>query len=93
MDMEMSRVGASFVSKAAESNPMQMLIGIIDSNPDASKDELFALFKEELEQEPAYQRAVEWYFFINMHNNYLSPRKPSRKSPQEREEPPLRALS
>lgn len=71
---ESSRVGASFLAKQATDNPREMLIGLIEENKDATKDDLFKIFRKHLDDEPGYQRAVDWYFFINMYEYAVSNR-------------------
>lgn len=64
--VESSRTGASFIGKHEANNPRQMLIRILEDNSGASKEVLFSLFRLCLEEDEGFQRAVDWYFFINM---------------------------
>ncbi len=65
--VESSRTGATALAKAFTENPRKMLINLIEQNPDADKESLFKLFREQLDDEPKYQEAVSLYFFINMY--------------------------
>jgi hypothetical protein len=82
MHADTSRTGASFLSKQAPDNPRQMLIKILESNPEMEKDDLFKAFRDELKEDDNYQRAVDWYFFVNMYEylNTSRNRKPDRAS-------------
>ena len=82
---ESSRVGASFLAKQATDNPREMLIHLIEKNKDATKDDLFKIFRKHLDDEPGYQRAVDWYFFINMYE-YAMTNRNRNKDPVERAE-------
>jgi hypothetical protein len=84
MHADTSRFGAVFLSKRAADNPREMFIKIFEENKQISKDELFKLLQSELESDPAYQRAVNWYFFVNMYE-YAS-RDRSAPSIQQREQ-------
>jgi hypothetical protein len=75
-----SRVGAAFLSKRATANPRELLISLIEQNPDASKDHLFKLFRDEIRDEDEYQRAVDWYFFVNMYEYEVTRR--SKRTPE-----------
>lgn len=83
MHADTSRTGASFLSKQAPDNPRQMLIGILESNPELSKDDLFSAFCDELKEDENYQRAVDWYFFINMYE-YLNTSRNRKPNPASR---------
>lgn len=63
-----SMVGASFLSKRSAENARQMLLALADANKGVSKDDLFKLFRAELEADTGYQRAVDWYFFVNFYS-------------------------
>lgn len=81
MHADATRTGASFVAKHAQDNPRELVISLVEESPGASKDELFARFRSRIEDEPAYQRAVDWYFFVNMYEYLVTSRnrKPTTK--------------
>lgn len=75
-----TKLGASFVAKRAPANPRELIITLVEERPTASKDELFDSFRELLD--PDYQRAVDWYFFVNMYEYQVTNRnrKPSSRT-------------
>lgn len=69
MNMELRSTGASFVAGKLESNPLDLVSEAIEKNPTGTRAEQFEAFRELLDQHSdAYQRAVDWYFFLNMHS-------------------------
>lgn len=79
MHADQSRIGASFLSKQAADNPRELLVKLITDNKSASKDEVFKLFQEAIEDDPGYERAIRWYFFVNMYDYAVRPnRNPNR---------------
>ncbi len=83
--VESSRNGASALAKSASDNPREMLIKLIEQHKDSTKEDLFKLFRSHLDDEPGYQRAVDWYFFINMYE-YATTSRNRNKDPVERAE-------
>lgn len=77
MHADTSRVGASFLSKRSADNPRELLVKLFEDNPAASKDDLFKLFTDAIEDDPGYLRAVKWYFFVNMYEYATRPERPS----------------
>lgn len=67
MHADASRIGASFISKRSADNPRELLIKLIEDNKEATKDDLFRMFQDQIDSEASYQRAVNWYFFVNMY--------------------------
>lgn len=60
--------GASSIATTLENNPLDLVKEIIARNPSTKFEELFADFRSMLAARPvAYQRAVDYYFFVNMH--------------------------
>jgi hypothetical protein len=83
MHSDTSRSGASFVAKRSEVNPRELLIGIIEQTDDIKdKDALFDQFREAIQDDERYQRAIDWYFFVNMYD-YLVTSRNQKPSPQE----------
>lgn len=74
MHADTTRVGASFIAKHAQDNPRELVISLVEESPGASKDDLFAKFRARLEEAPDYQRAVDWYFFVNMYEYLVTSR-------------------
>lgn len=83
--VESSRVGASAVAKGSSANPRELLLRLIEQHSNVKKEELFEIFRVEITDEPSYQRAVEWYFFINMYEYAVTSRSRTR-DPVERAE-------
>lgn len=75
-----TRMGADFLAKRSERNPRQIIVSLIEQNPDASKDKLFDLFRKQVEDDEDCARAVQWYFFVNMYEYMVTSRnrKPSQ---------------
>lgn len=72
MNMELHSNGASFIAGKQESNPRDLVIDAIKMCPGETRKEVFARFRTLLgEMGDEYQRAVDWYFFVNMHD-YLT---------------------
>jgi hypothetical protein len=73
------------VSKGEDANPRALIVKIIEDNPDMDKKELFEIFRVELLDEPGGQRAVEWYFFVNMYE-YATTSRNRKLGPVDRAE-------
>lgn len=70
-----TRVGASFLAKRSQVNPRELLVRIIEGAGDVTdKDALFARFREALQEDEQFQRAVDWYFFVNMYDYMVTSR-------------------
>jgi hypothetical protein len=76
-----TRIGASFIAKRTQANPREIIVRLVEENPAASKDVLFLKFREELRDDEDQQRAVEWYFFVNMHSYLATSRNAHRGMP------------
>lgn len=72
MNMELRSTGASFVAGREKDNPRDLVVDAMKSNPNATRTDQFEQFRVSLREHPdEYQRAVDWYFFVNM-QSYLS---------------------
>lgn len=75
--MELHATGASFIAQTKEANPIDLVKLVVEKMPNAGRKERFAEFEELLAAEgEVYERAVRWYFFVNMHD-YLTTRRSS----------------
>lgn len=84
--MELHAHGASFLAQSKDSNPLELVELVVKKMPDADRKERFAEFEQLLTEEgEAYERAVRWYFFVNMHD-YLTTRRSKPLSPEARRE-------
>lgn len=89
-----SKQGAAFIHRRSKANPDELLIEIIetwegDLGDKSAKDALFEKFRRELDKrEDTFQRAVDWYFFINVVNRYvnLGKRKTHERKPLDPDE-------
>jgi hypothetical protein len=61
---EKARVGAVAVARGAPDNPFDFVFKLIEKHG-KDKKAAFDVFREELADNPAYQRAVDYYFFTN----------------------------
>lgn len=85
MNMELHSTGASFVAAKEDNNPRDFVVEVIKKAPDATRKEQFEEFRALLaDNSDEYQRAVDWYFFVNMHDYMTSNR--SRPDPVQRAE-------
>lgn len=65
-------------------NPRDFVIEVIKNFPTATRKEMFNQFRKLLQEHPdAYQSAVDWYFFVNMHD-YLVGSRNQKTDPVER---------
>lgn len=84
MNMELHAKGASFIAHTTEHNPRDLVVEIIKAHPDGNRKELFDKFRRHLDDAgDEYRRAVEWYFFVNMHD-YLVTNRTRRDDPVQR---------
>lgn len=75
MNMELHSTGASFVAAKEENNPRDLVAAVVKKQPQGTRKELFEEFLALLQDAPeAYQRAVDFYFFVNMHDYMTSNR-------------------
>lgn len=72
MNMDLHSTGASFIAEKSEHNPRDLVIDAVQRMPEGSRKERFEIFITSLaEAGDDYNRAVAWYFFVNMHD-YLT---------------------
>ncbi len=84
MNMELHSTGASFIAGKSEHNPRDLVIDAIKAMPGASRKEVFDRFRALLaDAGDDYNRAVEWYFFVNMHD-YLTTSRNKGQDPVQR---------
>lgn len=83
MNLNLHSTGASFVAAKTENNPRDLVAKVIRSRPDATRKELFQDFRQLLDEYgDEYKSAVDWYFFVNMHD-YMTTNR-SRPNPAQR---------
>jgi hypothetical protein len=84
MNLELHAKGASFVATQKENNPRDLVIKSLEKMPEAEVKEQFEQFRSLLEKNSdSYQRAVDWYFFVNM-RDYLTSNRNRTQDPVER---------
>lgn len=84
MNMELHSTGASFVAAKEHDNPRDLVLKAIKAGPSLTRKERFEDFRSLLqERSEEYQRAVDWYFFVNMHD-YFTTNRSRRPDPVER---------
>lgn len=72
MNMGLHSTGASFVAGREDSNPRDLVVDVVKNNPSGTRKEQFEQFRASLQESgDEYQRAVDWYFFVNM-QSYLT---------------------
>lgn len=86
MNMELHSTGASFVAAKEHDNPRDLVLETIKKGPSLTRKERFEDFRGLLkENNEEYQRAVDWYFFVNMHD-YFTTNRSRPADPVERAE-------
>jgi hypothetical protein len=76
MNLNLHANGASFIAHERELNPRDIIIELTKMYPEEDRAALFARFREEIKDHEDYQRKIDWYFFVNMHD-YLTTRRNS----------------
>jgi hypothetical protein len=66
-DRDGTKYGATFLASHSPTTARAIVVDLVQKNPHASKEELFTKFAELVEGNKEYRRAIDWYFFINMH--------------------------
>lgn len=85
MNMELHAKGASFIATQTADNPRDLVIDVVKNMPDDEVKAQFEQFRTLLKEEPdGYQRAVDWYFFVNMRDYLVSNRNRPAPDPVER---------
>lgn len=74
MNTHMRTTGASFVAQPGKHNPRDLIIRLVEDHPTETRDDLFLKFRALIDGDSDYQRAVDWYFFVNMHDYLTSNR-------------------
>lgn len=83
--MELQARGASFLAQSKDENPLDLVEAVVKDMPNADRKERFAEFESRLSDEgEAYERAVRWYFFVNMHDVLIRGKRKDAPSPDER---------
>jgi len=81
MNLELHSTGASFVAGKSAHNPRDLVVTVLEKYPDADREEQFREFRNLLDKRAdAFQRAVDWYFFLNM-STYMTTNSNGRESP------------
>jgi hypothetical protein len=85
MNMELHAKGASFIAASTEDNPRDLLVALIAKHPGTDRKAIFEMFCSDIDIDLTnpYQRAVAWYFFVNMHD-YLTTNRNYKPDPIER---------
>lgn len=86
MNLQLHSTGASFVAAKEKHNPRDLVVDVIGKMPSADRKEQFEAFRELLaKRRDEYQRSVDWYFFVNMHD-YMTSNRNRHQDPVERTE-------
>jgi hypothetical protein len=86
MNLALHSTGASFVAGKSAHNPRDLVVTVLEKAPDAEREEQFQQFRQLLaKRADAFQRAVDWYFFLNM-STYLTTNRNVRPDPVQRAE-------
>lgn len=95
MNMNLHATGASFIAQEKEDNPRDIVVNLLKQYPSLDRTSLFSKFREELKGYDDYQRKVDWYFFVNMHDYLTGSRKGATLSDRisNREEAQRRAAT
>jgi hypothetical protein len=76
---ETLRQGAAVVRRTSPKNIMELLIGIIESDPTADTDRLFRLWSEAVKEDDDYLSAALRHTFTNLHHAIETGRKPRQR--------------
>lgn len=83
MNLDLQAKGASFIATKTADNPRDLVIEVLRLHPDAEVKSQFEKFRALLEDcGDDYQRAIDWYFFVNM-RDYLVSNRNRRLNPVE----------
>lgn len=82
MDLNKTTTGASFIARHMQANPREIVVQVLEQYAGATKDEQFAQFRALIADDESYQKAVDWYFFTNMHD-YLTTSRGTHRSPED----------
>jgi hypothetical protein len=66
--------GADVLRMVEKDNPREVLLKIVEENPEMEKGALFEIFRGEIGKSQSLWRAVQWYFFINMYEYHATTR-------------------
>lgn len=83
VNLSLHATGASFIAMCTEHNPRDLVIELIESMQGEQRDKMFEEFRRRISENDRYQRAVDWYFFVNMHD-YLTTSRNKHQTPQQR---------
>lgn len=87
--LDIHKTGGVLVSKQMVSHPREIVVQLIEEADDIKdKEGLFHEFRRRLTRNEDHQRAVEWYFFVNMYEYLVTTRtkKPPRQNSERRTE-------
>jgi hypothetical protein len=84
MHINQVRTGAAFLARNMQANPREIVTQLIEQYPGATKDDLFGHFRDLIAEDANYQRAVDWYFFTNMHDYLVTSRNRDTSRSQQR---------
>lgn len=79
-------MGAAALARGATTkNPFETVYSLVDDNPGADKQSLFAQFNDHAGDDPELQRAVNYWFFCNAHS-YATTSRNRRADVEKRRE-------
>ncbi len=66
---EQAKKGATFNARRTPKTARQVVISLVEDNPQLSRDELFAKFQKIIDVDVSLtlRESVDWYFFTNMY--------------------------
>lgn len=84
MNLDLQAKGASFIATQTQDNPRSLVIEVLKTHADVEVKAQFEEFRRLVEDGgDAYQRAIDWYFFVNM-RDYLINSRNRHNDPVER---------
>lgn len=79
MELNEVRFGAHYLARRMRVNPRELIIKVLEEHEGENKEEQFEHFREMIKGSDEYQRAVDWYFFTNMHDYVTTNRSSSSR--------------
>lgn len=81
MNLEIRATGSSFISGRNENNPRDLVVDLVKKNPKQHRKDMFENFRAMLQDNDDYQRAVDFYFFVNMYDQIVRVRDSHHRAP------------
>lgn len=78
-NLNLRSTGATIVSQSGDPGPVELVKETITKMPEATRNARFEKFREQLAGYEDYQRIVDHYFFVNMHDYLTTNRSASKR--------------